>query len=245
MTELHVDTAALELTAAQYGSIMMDLQVVLQRVEATATELAGNLQGQTGDATQQALARYIEAVQQQITLHYQIEGDMQMSAAHYTGTDTEQSQILAGQMQLGTVHAASFKTDVPTDPPPIPVTPDTLAGNPVDPTLTPPILPAHGSPIGPAGAGVPTDPTLTPPIGPAASPSLLPAKGPGERPLDLDHCDGLDKTAGVAGAATGVPAIVQGIGDMLSGSPVKGETEIVTGLVTIGLAGNAVRNCAK
>lgn len=92
-------SAALSATASEFDSVAAELQGAIARVEATAADLLGALQGPAGAAAQAAFMRFGDASAKQIRLLQEIETNISQAGIQYQ-TDTDGQPDLTGGMGI-------------------------------------------------------------------------------------------------------------------------------------------------
>ncbi|MHA7652234.1 WXG100 family type VII secretion target [Mycobacterium sp. ML4] len=100
MAEMRTNAGALRAAAANFDQISVELQQVIRMVEATGGELAGKWRGKAGKAAQEALRRFHEAGQAQISALTDISGKVDEAGIQYSKADDDQSAHLAAQMKF-------------------------------------------------------------------------------------------------------------------------------------------------
>jgi WXG100 family type VII secretion target len=100
MAQMQTDAAVLAKEASNFERISGELKGVIAHVESTAGSLAGQWQGQAGQAAQAALVRFQEAANQQIQELNDISTNIHTAGVHYTSTDEDQSGSLSNAMHI-------------------------------------------------------------------------------------------------------------------------------------------------
>ncbi|MED5815686.1 WXG100 family type VII secretion target [Mycolicibacterium sp. 050232] len=100
MAQMNTDAAVLAKEAANFERISGELKGVIAQVESTGGALATQMQGQAGQAAQQALIRFQEAADKQIQELNEISTNIHTSGTQYTSTDDDQAGNLASSMNI-------------------------------------------------------------------------------------------------------------------------------------------------
>ncbi|WP_205875417.1 WXG100 family type VII secretion target [Mycobacterium camsae] len=101
MKEMKADAAKLHTEAANFDQISVELQQIIRMVETVSGELSGQWRGKAGAAAKQALTRFREAGQAQISALTDISANIYEAAVQYGKSDDEQATSLAAQMNFG------------------------------------------------------------------------------------------------------------------------------------------------
>ncbi|MGF2943973.1 WXG100 family type VII secretion target [Mycobacterium sp. Lab-001] len=100
MAEMKTDAATLRAEASNFDRVSTELQQVMGQVDSTAGELASHMQGQAGQAAQQALVRFKEKAQQQVQVLSEIVNNINSAGIQYSKADDEQASALSSQMNF-------------------------------------------------------------------------------------------------------------------------------------------------
>ncbi|BBX85600.1 WXG100 family type VII secretion target [Mycolicibacterium aubagnense] len=101
MTSMHTDAAVLASEAANFDRISGELTGVKTHVDAVAGQLATHMHSeQAGLAAQAALARFDEAMTQQLKELADISANIQTAGVQYTSSDADAGSSLANQMHI-------------------------------------------------------------------------------------------------------------------------------------------------
>ncbi|WP_102144065.1 WXG100 family type VII secretion target [Mycobacterium hubeiense] len=100
MAQMNTDAAVLAKEAANFERISGELKSVIAQVEATASGLMPQWQGQAGQAAQAAFLRFQEAADRQVQELNDISTNIHSSGMQYTSTDEDQSGALSSAMNI-------------------------------------------------------------------------------------------------------------------------------------------------
>ncbi|WP_069601553.1 WXG100 family type VII secretion target [Mycobacterium kyorinense] len=100
MAQLTTDAAVLAREAANFERIAGELKNVIARVESTAAELDDHWKGFSASAAQQAITRFQQAADAQVTQLNDISTNIHVASAQYATTDDERSAALASAMDM-------------------------------------------------------------------------------------------------------------------------------------------------
>lgn len=100
MAQMNTDAAVLAKEAANFERISGELKSVIAQVEATASGLMPQWQGQSGQAAQAAFLRFQEAADRQVQELNDISTNIHSSGMQYTSTDEDQSGALSSAMNI-------------------------------------------------------------------------------------------------------------------------------------------------
>ena len=101
MTSKNTDAEVLASEAANFDRIAGELTGVKTHVDAVAGQLATHMQSeQAGAAAQAALARFDEAMTQQLKELADISANIQTAGVQYTAADADAGSSLSSQMQI-------------------------------------------------------------------------------------------------------------------------------------------------
>ncbi|WP_418004043.1 WXG100 family type VII secretion target [Mycobacterium sp. PDNC021] len=97
---MNTDAAVLASEAANFNRIHGELTTHKTGVDSTAHELQASMVGEAGSATTVALARFDEAMQQQLKELEDISSNIQSAGTQYTAADGDAASSLASQMRI-------------------------------------------------------------------------------------------------------------------------------------------------
>ncbi len=100
MAQMNTDAAVLAKEAANFERISGELKSVMAQVDSTGGTLAVQMQGQAGQAAQQALIRFQEAANKQLQELNDISNNIHTSGTQYSSTDDDQAGNLASSMNI-------------------------------------------------------------------------------------------------------------------------------------------------